>query len=561
MIGVCADALVAGGSASAVSKPSMSGMLTSSRITANSRCSTSRSASVPERTNTRFWPQLLEHGLEDQQLLRQVVDDQDARPCRRHRSSRRVVELARSAAQPAPQHGQQVRRVDRLGQVVPGAGLDALLAVALHRLGRHRDHRQLACRAAACGSRASSSMPSISGIMMSISTMSIAGSLSHQADRIAAVVGRDDHHALRRRARWPARRCCACRRRRSAPSCRRSARVRVVHGLDRARARGPTSRPGCGAARTPSASSSVSSESRLAQRERAVPRVASRRRAVAAVAVQHDRQLADAARARPSRRARPRGRSRPARRRRPRSRRRAQRGAARRRRCRRPRRRRRCPALRAAASRSGDGGITTTSRLTGRSTVARRAGASAASTTSADCSGLARKPIAPACSARSRASSVETTQIGMWRVDEVGLQAVEDAPALHVGQVDVERDHRRAGTRASASARRRRCVLTRPLKPPARAASSSTLAKARSFSTISSTRSPVRDRRRGRRRRRWRTSSAARRRRRLDSSARTPAPRGAAPAGGGIALAGARAGSRRRRPAARRAGAALRAGL
>ena len=54
-----------------------------------------------------------------------------------------------------------------------------------------------------------------------------------------------------------------------------------------------------------------------------------------------------------------------------------------------------------------------------------------------------RKPIAPACSARSRASSVETTQIGMWRVMPVGLQPVEDAPALHVGQEDVERDHRR----------------------------------------------------------------------------------------------------------------------
>ena len=39
-------------------------------------------------------------------------------------------------------------------------------------------------------------MPSISGIMMSISTMSIVGSALDQADRLAAVVGRDDDHAL-----------------------------------------------------------------------------------------------------------------------------------------------------------------------------------------------------------------------------------------------------------------------------------------------------------------------------------------------------------------------------
>ena len=54
MIGVCAERLYLR-IRLAVSKPSMSGMLTSSRITANSRCSTSRKASVPERTKIRFW--------------------------------------------------------------------------------------------------------------------------------------------------------------------------------------------------------------------------------------------------------------------------------------------------------------------------------------------------------------------------------------------------------------------------------------------------------------------------------------------------------------------------
>ena len=46
-------------------------------MTANSRSSRSRSASSPERAVTTFCPKLLEDGLEDQQLLRQVVHDQD----------------------------------------------------------------------------------------------------------------------------------------------------------------------------------------------------------------------------------------------------------------------------------------------------------------------------------------------------------------------------------------------------------------------------------------------------------------------------------------------------
>ena len=63
-------------------------------------------------------------------------------------------------------------------------------------------------------------MPSISGIMMSISTMSMSGSACRMLDRVAAVVGRDDHHVVLLQHAWTARRCCACRRRRSAPSCR-----------------------------------------------------------------------------------------------------------------------------------------------------------------------------------------------------------------------------------------------------------------------------------------------------------------------------------------------------
>ena len=87
----------------------------------------------------------------------------------------------------------------------------------------------------------------------------------------------------------------------------------------------------------------------------------------------------------------------------------------------------------------------------------------------------------------------------------VVLDAVEHAPAVHVRQVHVERHGRPACTGWPASARRAPIEVTRPLKPLARAASSRKPANARSFSTISRTRSPAgscRDRR-------WPRSAAA----------------------------------------------------
>ena len=170
-------------------------------------------------------PQLLEDRAEDDMLVRQVVDDQDVGLLRARRGARRLghQDALLTACSQARSTASICSRVDRLGQVVPGAGLDALLAVALHGLGRHRDDRQVLARAAACGSRAWSSMPSISGIMMSISTMSMSGVVWQQADGVAAVVGRDDVHVVLLQHAWSGRRCCACRRRRSAPSCRPAA--------------------------------------------------------------------------------------------------------------------------------------------------------------------------------------------------------------------------------------------------------------------------------------------------------------------------------------------------
>src|SRR5262245_15038631 len=51
-----------------------------------------------------------------------------------------------SAMQPRAQHADHELRLDRLRKVVPRTRLDALLAVALHRLGSDRDDRQVLAR-------------------------------------------------------------------------------------------------------------------------------------------------------------------------------------------------------------------------------------------------------------------------------------------------------------------------------------------------------------------------------------------------------------------------------
>ena len=167
--------------------------------------------------------QLLEHGPEDQQLLLQVVDHQDVdllRLRRQQRAAGRARQVACGAqwhSQPL-QHRQQVHRIDRLGQVVPGAGLDALLAVALHGLGGDRHQRQVAAAR------------QLADLLHRRHAVHLGHHDVHQHD-VDRRVGFDQRGSPRgrcrprrspcrpRRARWPARRCCACRRRRSAPSC------------------------------------------------------------------------------------------------------------------------------------------------------------------------------------------------------------------------------------------------------------------------------------------------------------------------------------------------------
>ena len=330
--------------------------------------------------------------------------------------------------------------------------------------------------------------------------MSIVGSACEDADRVAAVVGRDDHHARAPPARWTGRRCCACRRRRSAPSCRRSTLVGLVQVLEHLPlglrqlgdvcGAGRTS-PGRAAARREWARRTVHVSAELLPVRR--PRVAGRRRRRSPAAGRRRRRPLPRRRTSSGRRLR----GQRVRRRRRRSR-RAARGAFAGGGRRRPRpsparpsrvqRTRRC-----AARRAGSG--STTSRLlraapdevVQRGRAGRRA-LSAALNRLGD-----EAPARPSASARSRASSVEMTQTGMCRVArsflsrsstrQPSMSGRKMSSVIAVGLVLARQ----------RQARPRPSDVTSPLKPFSRAASSRKRAKPRSFSTISSTRSPGAD--------------------------------------------------------------------
>src|SRR5205823_3716020 len=91
--------------------------------------------------------QILQDGAERQQLFRQIIDDQNVdlvgwahravlpvdgvpRRLRRSASEKRYAASGEeSAEQPGAKDGQQLLGVDRLGQVIPGPGLQTLLAI------------------------------------------------------------------------------------------------------------------------------------------------------------------------------------------------------------------------------------------------------------------------------------------------------------------------------------------------------------------------------------------------------------------------------------------------
>src|SRR5688572_4738065 len=119
----------------------MSGMLRSSRMTANSRLSTSASASEPERAMTRFCPS-------SSSMVRKASSFSGRSSTIRMLALSPCPPLGSTPVillpiQPPAQHGEQVQPVHGLGEVVPRACLDALHAVALHGLRGHGDDRQV----------------------------------------------------------------------------------------------------------------------------------------------------------------------------------------------------------------------------------------------------------------------------------------------------------------------------------------------------------------------------------------------------------------------------------
>src|ERR1700688_1899457 len=146
MIGVRSE-LLRWRTSAAVSKPSMIGILTSSRMTAHSCSSSRRNASRPEAAVTTFCPG------SDRMASNDSRFSALSSTTRMLTRSPRVILLALGPrwrrlravlpVQPAPQHRKHVLGVHRLGQVVPGPGFQRLLAVALHRLGGDRDDRQV----------------------------------------------------------------------------------------------------------------------------------------------------------------------------------------------------------------------------------------------------------------------------------------------------------------------------------------------------------------------------------------------------------------------------------
>src|SRR5512145_1764228 len=123
-------------------------MLTSSSTSANSSFIRRASASTPERAVIRFWPSWPRIVSYDSRRAgwsstsRMLTLSGRARGARSFSSVLSCVALMLLAVQPHPDQRQQLLGVDWLRDVVRSAGLQALLAIALHRLRRERDDRQ-----------------------------------------------------------------------------------------------------------------------------------------------------------------------------------------------------------------------------------------------------------------------------------------------------------------------------------------------------------------------------------------------------------------------------------
>src|SRR4051794_19501560 len=124
--------------ARAISKPSIPGMTMSRRITAKSLVSSARRASSPDFARIMFWSSELR--------IASSATRFSSRSSTRRMFAFSVTVSPPSRAwptEPRPHDVKKVVGVDRFGHIVRGPGLDALLAVSLHRLGGERDDRQV----------------------------------------------------------------------------------------------------------------------------------------------------------------------------------------------------------------------------------------------------------------------------------------------------------------------------------------------------------------------------------------------------------------------------------
>src|ERR1700704_3084530 len=127
----------------AVSKPSIPGMFTSSRMTAKSCLSRQRSASFPDAARTRFW-----FSSDNTVSCASSLSGRSSTIRMLTFSSAGSVVALESAGigltmKPVAQERQETLGVHRLRDVIAGAGVDAFLAIALHRFRGQRDDRQL----------------------------------------------------------------------------------------------------------------------------------------------------------------------------------------------------------------------------------------------------------------------------------------------------------------------------------------------------------------------------------------------------------------------------------
>src|SRR5882672_1352792 len=124
---------------SAVSKPSMSGMRTSIRITEKSWRSSQRSASCPDAAVIVLRP-----GPESKASMARSVLGSSSTISMLAVGSVFIADPGHSllAKEPDAQQAEQLVRVDGFGDIIRSAGVETFLAIAFHRFGRQGEDRQ-----------------------------------------------------------------------------------------------------------------------------------------------------------------------------------------------------------------------------------------------------------------------------------------------------------------------------------------------------------------------------------------------------------------------------------